>query len=428
MRRVVVTGLGAITPLGVGIRRTWNRLLAGDSGIVSIANFGPSQWRELPSTVAGIVPEGGKDEGKWQASDWLNKGDDRRMAKFTQYAIAATEMALEDAGWRPHKQEDKEATGVCLGSGIGNLEELYTTSVAYDKTGYKKVSPLFVPQLLINLGAGHISMKYGFQGPNHAVTTACTTGAHAIGDASRFIAFGDADVMVAGGSESCIHPLALAGFSRSRSLATAFNHDPTSSSRPFDRDRCGFVIAEGAGVVVLEELEHAKARGADIYAEVRGYGCSGDAHHVTAPRENGFGALLAMKRALINARILPKDVSYINAHATSTPLGDAAENAAITTLMLGPEGVETNGQIAVSGTKGAIGHLLGAAGAVEAIFSILAVKENVLPPTLNLHNVEDGFKCNYIPLVAQDKTVNVALSNSFGFGGTNASLAFSKYK
>ncbi|CZR61510.1 probable 3-oxoacyl-[acyl-carrier-protein] synthase, mitochondrial precursor [Phialocephala subalpina] len=427
MRRVVVTGLGAITPLGVGIRRTWNRLLAGDSGIVSIAKSAP-QWRELPSTVAGIVPEGSKEEGGWKALDWLERGDERRMAKFTQYAIAATEMALEDAGWRPNKQEDKEATGVCLGSGIGNLEELYNTSVAYDKTGYKKVSPLFVPQLLINLGAGHISMKYGFQGPNHAVTTACTTGAHAIGDASRFIAFGDADVMIAGGSESCIHPLALAGFSRSRSLATAFNHDPTSSSRPFDQDRCGFVIAEGAGVVVLEELEHAKARGADIYAEVRGYGCSGDAHHVTAPREDGLGALLAMKRALKNANIVPNDVNYINAHATSTQLGDAAENAAITTLMLGPEGVESGCQIAVSSTKGAIGHLLGAAGAVEAIFSILAVKENVLPPTLNLHNVGDGFKCNYVPLAAQDKTVNVALSNSFGFGGTNASLAFSKYK
>ncbi|KUJ19168.1 3-oxoacyl-synth [Mollisia scopiformis] len=429
MRRVVVTGLGAITPLGVGIRRTWSRLLAGESGIVSIAQYTPApQWRELPSTVAGIVPEGSKDEGRWQASDWLDKGDERRMAKFTQYAIAATDMALDDAGWRPNTQAEQESTGVCLGSGIGNLEELYKTSVAYDKTGYKKVSPLFVPQLLINLGAGHISMKYGFQGPNHAVTTACTTGAHAIGDASRFIAFGDADVMVAGGSESCIHPLALAGFSRSRSLVTTFNHDPTASSRPFDNDRGGFVIAEGSGVVVLEELEHAKARGARIYAEVRGYGCSGDAYHITAPRDDGKGALLAMKRALKNSGILPKDVDYINAHATSTQLGDVAENAAITTLMLGSEGVDTPGQIAVSSTKGAIGHLLGAAGAVEAIFSILAVKENILPPTLNLHHKGEQFRCNYVPLAAQEKTVNVALSNSFGFGGTNASLAFSKYK
>ncbi|TVY83459.1 3-oxoacyl-[acyl-carrier-protein] synthase [Lachnellula suecica] len=428
MRRVVVTGLGAITPLGVGIRRTWTRLLAGDCGIVSVANFEPSaRWKELPSTVAGMVPRGRKEDGGWQASDWVEKGEERRMANFTQYAIAATEMALADSGWRPHRQQDKEMTGVCLGSGIGNLEELYNTSIAYQKTGYKKVSPLFVPQLLINLGAGHISMKYGLQGPNHAVTTACTTGAHAIGDASRFIAFGDADVMIAGGSESCIHPLALAGFSRSRSLVTSYNDDPHAASRPFDRDRNGFVIAEGAGVVILEELEHAKARGADIYAEVRGYGCSGDAHHITAPREDGAGALLAMKRALKHANIRPKEVDYINAHATSTPLGDAAENAAIKTLMLGEEGVEHESQVAVSSTKGAVGHLLGAAGAVEAIFSVLAITENAMPPTLNLRNADSGFGCNYVPLSSQEKDVNISVSNSFGFGGTNASLVFSKY-
>ncbi|KAH7348702.1 thiolase-like protein [Rhexocercosporidium sp. MPI-PUGE-AT-0058] len=428
MRRVVITGLGAITPLGVGIRRTWARLLAGDCGIVSVADFEPSpRWRELPSTVAGVVPEGTRSAGGWQASDWLERGEERRMAKFTQFAIAATEMAFDDAGWRPRSQADREATGVCLGSGIGNLEGLYDTSVAYDKNGYKQVSPLFVPQLLINLGAGHISMKYGLQGPNHAVTTACTTGAHAIGDASRFIAFGDADVMVAGGSESCIHPLALAGFARSRSLATAFNSDPALSSRPFDRDRCGFVIAEGAGIVVLEELEHARARGANIYAELRGYGCSGDAHHVTAPREDGSGALLAMKRALKNAGIRPRDVDYINAHATSTPLGDAAENAAIEKLMLSEEGVDNLSKVAVSSTKGAIGHLLGASGAIEAIFSILAVKENTMPPTFNLHNPDDRFRCNYIPISAQEKQIKTSLSNSFGFGGVNASLAFSKY-
>ncbi|KAL3419290.1 hypothetical protein PVAG01_09512 [Phlyctema vagabunda] len=429
MRRVVVTGLGGITPLGVGIRRTWTRLLASDCGIVSVANLEPkSRWGELPSTVAGLVPQGSKDEGKWQASDWLEKGDERRMARFTQYAIAATEMALSDAGWRPNGTADLQMTGVCLGSGIGNFEEVYNTSVGYEKGGYKKVSPLFVPKLLINLAAGHISMKYGLQGPNHAVTTACTTGAHSIGDASRFIAYGDADVMIAGGSESCIHPLALAGFARSRSLVTDYNHDPSSASRPFDQSRSGFVIAEGAGVVILEELEHAKARGAEIYAEVRGYGCSGDAHHVTAPREDGAGALLAMKKALKNAGIRPAEVDYINAHATSTPLGDAAENAAITTLMLGDHGVSAARDISVSSTKGAIGHLLGAAGAIEAIFSILAVKENVLPPTLNLITREEQFKCNYVPLKAQEKIVNVAISNSFGFGGTNASLAFSKYK
>ncbi|CZS93508.1 probable 3-oxoacyl-[acyl-carrier-protein] synthase, mitochondrial precursor [Rhynchosporium agropyri] len=428
MRRVVVTGLGAITPLGVGIRRTWARLLAGDCGIVSVADCEPAaRWRELPSTVAGIVPGGSRAEGGWQALDWLERGEERRMAKFTQYAIAATEMAFDDAGWRPRSQADREATGVCLGSGIGNLEGFYDTSVAYDKHGYKKVSPLFVPQLLINLGAGHISMKYGLQGPNHAVTTACTTGAHAIGDASRFIAFGDADVMIAGGSESCIHPLALAGFARSRSLATAFNSDPALSSRPFDKDRCGFVIAEGAGVVMLEELEHAKARGADIYAELRGYGCSGDAHHVTAPKTDGAGAFLAMKRALKNANLRPKDVTYINAHATSTLLGDAAENAAIERLFSGEDGFQELGEVAISSTKGALGHLLGASGAIEAIFAILAVRENVMPPTLNLHNLGEGFKCNYIPNSAQEKHIKSSLSNSFGFGGVNASLAFSEY-
>lgn len=289
-------------------------------------------------------------------------------------------------------------------------------------------------------------MKYGLQGPNNAVTTACTTGAHAIGDASRFIAFGDADVMIAGGSESCIHPLALAGFARSRSLTTSYNDDPPSASRPFDRDRCGFVIAEGAGVVVLEELEHAKARGAEIYAELRGYGLSGDAHHITAPREDGAGALLAMKKALKNASIRPKEVDYINAHATSTPLGDAAENSAIKSLMLGEDGLDNENQIAVSSTKGAVGHLLGASGAIEAIFSVLAVKEvkansthasyntlsltliqNIMPPTLNLQNADNNFNCNYIPLSAQEKDINVSISNSFGFGGTNASLVFSKY-
>ncbi|KAG9243607.1 thiolase-like protein [Calycina marina] len=428
MRRVVVTGLGAITPLSVGIWRTWSRLLASECGIISVANQEPARrWKDLPSIVAGNVPSGRKEHGGWQASDWLQRGGERRMAKFSQYAIAATEMAFEDAGWRPQTQEDKEMTGVCLGSGIGNLDELYNTTLAFETSGCKKVSPLFVPQLLINLGAGHISMKYGLQGPNHAVTTACTTGAHAIGDASRFIAFGDADVMVAGGSESCMHPLAFAGFSRTRSLATQHNDDPSSSSRPFDRDRSGFVIAEGAGVVILEELEHAKARGANIYAEIRGYGCSGDAHHVTAPREDGYGAFLAMKRALKNAGIRPKDVDYINAHATSTPLGDAAENAAIKKLMLGDDGFEQSTHVNVSSTKGATGHLLGAAGAVEAIFSILAIKENSVPPTLNLHNLDDGFTCNYVPLVAQQRNVDVAVSNSFGFGGTNASLVFAKY-
>ncbi|KAI1772388.1 putative 3-oxoacyl--synthase [Hypoxylon cercidicola] len=428
MRRVVVTGLGAITPLGVGVRHSWSRLIAGQSGITSVAGFEPQKrWRELTSTVAGIVPKSGTGEGLWRPDDWLSASDQRRMSTFTQYAIAATDMALEDAAWKPQKREDLESTGVCLGSGIGNLDEIYNTTLAYEKDGYKKISPLFIPKILINLAAGHIAMKYGFQGPNHAVTTACTTGAHSVGDASRFIAFGDADIMVAGGAESCIHPLTFAGFGRSRSLSTAFNNDPPSSCRPFDRRRNGFVVSEGAAVVVLEELEHAKARGARIYAELRGYGSSGDAHHITAPLEDGSGAFLSMKKALKYAGIKPRQVDYINAHATATPVGDAAEALAIRSLMAGEEGYANESDIAVSSTKGSIGHLLGAAGAIEAVFAILAIAENTLPPTLNLTDPDVEPKFNLVPLEAQEKEVNVALSNSFGFGGTNATLVFSKF-
>ncbi|KAI1089695.1 putative 3-oxoacyl--synthase [Rostrohypoxylon terebratum] len=427
MRRVVITGLGAITPLGVGVRHSWNRLIAGHSGIASVAGFEPQKkWRELTSTVAGIVPKSGTGEGEWRPDDWLSAADQRRMSTFTQYAIAVSEMALNDAGWKPEKQEDLESTGVCLGSGIGNLDDIYNTSLAYEQDGYRKVSPLFVPKILINLAAGHIAMRYGLQGPNHAATTACTTGAHAIGDASRFIAFGDADVMVAGGAESCIHPLTFAGFGRSRSLSTAFNDDPSASCRPFDRWRNGFVVSEGAAVLVLEELEHAKARGARIYAELKGYGCSGDAYHMTAPRENGSAAYLSMKKALKHAGIKPHQVGYINAHATSTSVGDIAEAVAIRSLMVGEEGYSNESQVAVSGTKGSIGHLLGAAGAIEAVFSILAIAENILPPTLNLTEPDVEPKFNFVPLKAQEKHVNVSLSNSFGFGGTNATLVFSR--
>ncbi|GAP88511.1 putative 3-oxoacyl-[acyl-carrier-protein] synthase [Rosellinia necatrix] len=431
MRRVVITGLGAVTPLGVGVRHSWNRLIAGDSGIVSVAGFEPQKrWSELTSKVAGLVPrDGGRGGGAglWRADDWLSAPDQRRMSIFSHYAMAAAEMALEDAAWEPEKAEDLQETGVCLGSGIGNLEELYKTSLVFENGGYKKVSPLFVPQILTNLAAGHISMKYGFQGPNHAVTTACTTGAHSIGDASRFIAYGDADVMVAGGAESCIHPLTFAGFGRLRSLSTAFNDDPASSCRPFDRRRDGFVIAEGAAVMVLEELEHAKARGVPIYAEIKGYGCSADAHHMTSPREDGSGAYLAMRRALKHAGIKPLQVDYINAHATGTAIGDVAETLAIRSIMLGEEGHLQESQVAVSGTKGSTGHLLGAAGAIEAVFSVLAVAHNMLPPTINLHDPSIEPKFNLVPLQAQEKKVNVAISNSFGFGGTNASLVFSRY-
>ncbi|KAI7240924.1 ketoacyl synthase domain-containing protein [Hortaea werneckii] len=430
MRRVVVTGLGAITPLGAGVKQTWRRLLESASGLTSTTSRGPA-FETLPSRVAGLVPRGRREDGAWQAKDWLPASDERQMALFAQYAIASAHEALEDAGWHPTSDNDLERTGVTIGSGIGNLDEAYDTSVAFDKGGYKKVSPLFVPRLLINLAAGHVSIRYGFKGPNHAATTACTTGLHAIGDASRLIAFNDADVMVAGGAESCIHPLAIAGFARARSLATDWNDAPHLASRPFDKDRAGFVIGEGAGVVVLEELEHAKARGANIYAEIKGYGLSSDAYHMTAPKENGEGAFLAMKQALKHANVKPADVDYVNAHATSTKLGDSAENQAIKRLLLGEEGRQHASLLNMSSSKGAIGHLLGAAGAVEAIFTMLAVQDNILPPTLNLETPGDpaeDFDCNYVAKTSQQHQVDVALSNSFGFGGTNASLCIAKYR
>lgn len=429
MRRVVVTGLGAITPLAVGIRRTWSRLLNGECGIINVAK-GNSAFAAIPSQVAGVIPKGKKSDGGWDPAEHLRPGEERKLALFAQYAMGASAEALDDAGWVPDNETDKERTGVYIGSGIGAFEEVYDTTLAFDKGGYHKVSPLFVPRLLINLAAGHVSMRYGFKGPNHAATTACTTGVHAIGDAARLISYGDADVIAAGGAESCIHPLAMAGFARARSLATKWNDAPLKASRPFDRDRGGFVIGEGAGIVVLEELDHAKARGARIYAEVKGYGLSADAYHMTAPREDGEGPFLAMQRALGHAELPPSAVDYVNAHATSTPLGDAAENYAIKSLLLGERGHDSAAAINVSSSKGAIGHLLGAAGSVEAIFTILALHEGVLPPTINLENPGDppqDFDCNYVPNGAQEKDIKVALTNSFGFGGTNASLCFSRY-
>ncbi|KAL8807805.1 MAG: hypothetical protein Q9182_000454 [Xanthomendoza sp. 2 TL-2023] len=428
MRRVVVTGLGAVTPLGLGVKRSWNRLIDGHCGVVSLKVRGDA-FLQQQCQVAGLVPQGEKKDGAWSASEWLSRDEERRTSKFTQYALTAAQEALSDADWYPRNEHEQETTGICLGSGIGSFEEVYNTSLAFDRGGAKKVSPLFVPKLLINLAAGHLSMKYHLKGPNHAVTTACTTGAHSIGDASRFIAFGDADVMLAGGAESCIHPLAFIGFERSRSLTTSSNSTPASASRPFHPTRDGFVIGEGAAILVLEELEHARSRGARIYAEVAGYGASADAHHMTAPPADGQGALRAMKLALKNAGIAPSKVDYVNAHATSTPLGDAAENRAIQQLMLHThEGKAKAGDINVSSTKGAVGHLLGAAGALEALFSVLAIRDNILPPTLNLtENPGPEFNCNYVPLQAQRANVHVVLSNSFGFGGTNASLCFKRY-
>ncbi|KAK5050603.1 hypothetical protein LTR84_003885 [Exophiala bonariae] len=428
MRRVVVTGLGAVTPLGVGIRTTWTRVLKGKCGIVSTKHLGP-EFAALPSQVAGIVPvSSGEDAGAWVAKDHVSPGELRQTARFAQYALAASEEALKDAGFEGGKGLDPEMTVRAGVPGIGNLEELYDTSIAYHQSGnnYRKIHPLFVPRLLINLGAGHISMRYGLRGPNHAVTTACTTGAHSLGDAARFIKAGEADIMIAGGAESCIHPLAIGGFARSRSLATKWNDNPSMASRPFDKDRAGFVIGEGAACVVLEELEHAKARGATIYAELAGYGNSADAFHLTAPREDGSGAYQAMKKALREAKVSPSEVDYINAHATSTPLGDAAENQAIKSLLLGEHGKAKASEINVSSTKGAIGHLLGAAGAIEAVIGILAIHENVLPPTINLGSMDSEFDCNYVANTAQQRKSRVVLSNSFGFGGTNASLCFTK--
>ncbi|CAD6565974.1 MAG: Mitochondrial beta-keto-acyl synthase [Alectoria sarmentosa] len=382
--------------------------------------------------VAGLIPRGKKEHGGWTAAEWLSGDDQRRMSTFMQYAMAASSEALDDAGWHPNTDQEQEMTVTHTSANVNEHDsaelEVRAPRSIFTK-GPKKVSPFFVPQLLINLAAGHIAMKYGFKGPLHAATTACTTGAHSIGDASRFIAFGDADVMVAGASESCIHPLAFVGFERSRSLTTSFNHAPEQASRPFDAARDGFVIGEGAAVLVLESLPHALARGAHIYAEVAGYGTSSDAHHMTAPPLDGNGAFRAMRLALKNASLSPASVDYINAHATSTPLGDLAENCAIKALMLGEKGKEHAEDVNVSSTKGAVGHLLGAAGAVEALFSVLAIRDGVLPPTLNLTDLEGSeFNCNYVALEAQKRKVDVVLSNSFGFGGTNATLCFRLYR
>ncbi|KAK9323773.1 thiolase-like protein [Lipomyces orientalis] len=440
-RRVVITGLGLITPLGVGVKTSWERLLQGKSGIVTTLNRGDVTYNTIPSKVAGFVPQGpgGYKIGEWLASEWIAPGDDRRMGRYAQFTMSVAEQALQDAGYVAETEMQKERTGICIGTGIGNIDDTYESILAFEKNGYRKVSPLMVPRMLLNMAVGFVSMKYRFKGPNHSVTTACTTGLHSIGDAARFIKFDDADVMVAGGSEACISPYSLAGFARAKSLAVDFNDNPSAASRPFDRDRNGFVMGEGAGAVVLEELNHARERGANIYAEVVGYGLSGDAHHITAPPASGDGILLSMKHAIHQAGITPKDIGYINAHATSTPQGDAAENRAAKRLML--EGVDDtvtpqfNGfkksyphEINISSTKGAIGHLLGAAGAVETIFTVLAMKYGKLPPTINLENLEsnDEFTCNYVPNKVQDYDVKYALSNSSGFGGTNATLCFAR--
>lgn len=420
MRRVVVTGLGIVSPLGVGVDHAWSRLIAGDSGIVAIDRFDTS---DLPSKVAGQLPPGPKAEGGWTADEWVEPKDQRKMDPFITYGLAAAGQALEDSGWSPDSDEDRWRTGVLIGSGIGGLPGISEGSVTLHERGPRRISPFFIPANLINLVSGQVSIKYGLMGPNHSVVTACATGTHAIGDAARLIMLDDADVMVAGGAEAAICRIGFAGFCAARALSTGYNDTPEKASRPWDKGRDGFVMGEGAGVVILEELEHAKARGAKIHCEVIGYGLSGDAYHVTSPPQDGNGGYRAMQAALKRAQLNPEDVDYINAHGTSTPVGDEIELGAVK-RMFGDHAYK----LTMSSTKSAIGHLLGAAGAVEAIFSIKALETGIVPPTLNLEDPSEGCDIDLAPLKAKERNVDVALSNSFGFGGTNASLIVSRFE
>lgn len=415
MRRVVVTGLGIVSPLGNGLKSNWERLIKGESGLRTIDSFDVS---DLPAKIAGLVPKG-DGEHCFNPDSVVTSKDRRRMDEFIVYALAAATEAVTDSGWMPQDEESRERTGVMIGSGIGGLPSIAAGAMTLLEGGPRKVSPFFIPASLINLASGHVSIKYGFKGPNHSVVTACSSGSHAIGDASRLIIFGDADVMVAGGAEAAVCRLGMAGFAAARALSTNFNDTPTRASRPWDKDRDGFVMGEGAGVMVLEEYEHAKARGAKIYGEIIGYGMSGDAHHITAPAEDGNGGFRAMRAALQRAELNPEDVDYVNAHGTSTPLGDEIELGAVKRLF-GDHAYK----LCMSSTKSAIGHLLGAAGAVEAIYSVMAINSGVVPPTLNLDNPSPSCDIDLVPHVAKERKVKVALSNSFGFGGTNASLVF----
>ena len=416
MRRVVVTGMGIVCPLGLGVERVWRRLINADFGITAIQAF---DTKDLPCKVAGQVPHGTKADGGLDLSEWIPIKDQKKMDRFIQLALVAATEAVEDSGWLPETDEDRNVTGVMIGSGIGGLQTIYEASVQVSQGRARRLSPFFIPSALANLAAGQVSIKYGLRGPNHCVVTACATGVHAIGDAARLIALGDADVMVAGGAESAVNELGIAGFCAARALSTGFNDNPPAASRPWDKDRDGFVMGEGAGIVVLEEYEHAVRRGAKIYAEIGGYGMSGDAYHITAPAEGHEGAFRAMTAALRNGRVTPTDIQYVNAHGTSTPLGDDLELEAVERLF----GDAANG-LAMSSTKSAIGHLLGAAGAVEAVFSILAIRDNVAPPTLNLEEPSRPSVIDRVAKTAQERRIDTALSNSFGFGGTNASIIF----
>lgn len=414
MRRVVVTGMGMVTPLGAGVANNWTRIIRGDSGLTRITHFDASG---LSSQIAGVVPRGA-EPNQLNPDTVVPVKDQKKIDDFILYAMAAAKEAVEDSGWAPRNEEEQCRTGVMIGSGIGGLTSIEDTAIQLKEKGPKRISPFFIPGSLINLASGQVSIQYGFKGPNHSVVTACATGSHAIGDSARMIMWDDADVMIAGGAESAVSYLGVAGFAALRALSSGYNDRPEEASRPFDKGRDGFVIAEGAGVVVLEEYEHAKRRGAKIYAEITGYGLSGDAYHITSPAENGDGGYRAMQAALKRAGVNPEDIDYINAHGTSTPVGDGIECTAIKRLF--GSALDT---VSMSSTKSSIGHLLGAAGAVEAIYSCKAIETGVLPPTRNLADVSDDCTgIDLVPNVAKDKKVKVALSNSFGFGGTNASL------
>jgi 3-oxoacyl-[acyl-carrier-protein] synthase II len=415
MRRVVITGLGMVTPLACGVEASWRRLLAGESGVGRVENFDVS---DLPCQIAAQVPRGSAPDA-FNPDDWMEPKEQRRVDDFIVYGMSAATQALRNANWAPKTYEEEIETGVLIGSGIGGLGGIYETSVTLYEKGPRKISPFFIPGRIINLLSGHVSIANNLKGPNHAVVTACSTGAHAIGDAGRLIALGDANVMVAGGAESTVNRLSMAGFCACRALSTGFNDRPKQASRPYDRDRDGFVMADGAGCVVLEDLEHAKARGAHIHAELIGYGLSGDAYHITAPAPDGDGAFRSMSMALKRAGISPSEIDYVNAHGTSTPVGDEIELHAVERL-LGNSAATTT----MSSTKSSIGHLLGAAGAVEAIFSILAIRDQIAPPTLNLDNPSVETAIDLAPHKARKRGIGTTLSNSFGFGGTNASLVF----
>ncbi|MBU95975.1 MAG: beta-ketoacyl-[acyl-carrier-protein] synthase II [Rhodospirillaceae bacterium] len=418
MRRVVVTGLGMVTPLGVGVDHNWKQILAGKSGIDRITGFDVD---DIACQIAGQVP-GPDEEGGLDLDAFIDPREQRRQDRFIQLGLVAAQLAVEDSGWMPDDVEAQNRTGVMIGSGIGGLETIVTTDQLMNERGTRRISPFFIPSALINLISGHVSIKYGFRGPNHSVVTACSTGAHAIGDAARMVALDDADVMVAGGAEAAVCRIGMAGFAAARALSTGYNDDPQRGSRPWDTGRDGFVMGEGAGIVVLEELEHAKARGATIYAEVKGYGMSGDAYHITAPAEDGDGGFRAMQAALKRAGLTADDIDYVNAHGTSTPLGDLIEAGAVRRLL-----GDAVSNVSMSSTKSATGHLLGAAGAIEAIYSVKAVQTGDLPPTLNLESPEEAVAdFDLVPLKTRNRDVRNAMSNSFGFGGTNASLIVGK--